>query len=228
MKLRTKLIGISAAALAIAAGTYAFTANSQEVRHRMGPLAMRHGMAHMMGHGAMGHVGNAATAGQVRDIHALLSDHSRIKRTVTNLRDGIRTVTKSDDPSVAQTIKTHVADMMRRVEAGDNADLPMQTARLHAIFRNKDKIATKWEATEKGVAVVQTSTDPETVAALQAHAADVTRLVQGGMPALHSAMMQEGGPVHGTMAGRMHHGMMHGGRTSPGFAAPGGAEHLHR
>jgi hypothetical protein len=217
MKLRTKLIGVSAAALAVAVGTYAYTAQSQEARHGMGPHGMRHGIAHMMGHGMMGRVASAATAGQVRDIHALLSDHSRIRRTVTNLPDGIRTVTESDDAAVAQTIKAHVADMMRRVESGDNADLPMQTARLHAIFRNKDKIATRWEATEKGVVVVQTSTDPGTVAALQAHAADVTRLVQGGMPALHD-----------TMAGHMHHGMMHGARTSPGFAAPGDAEHLHR
>lgn len=216
MKLRTKLIGISAAAFAVAVGTYAFTASSQESRHGFGPHAMGHGMARMMGRGMMGHGGNAATANQVRDIHALLADHTRIKRTVTNLPDGIRTVTESDDPTVAQTIKTHVADMMRRVEAGDNADLPMQTSRLHAIFRNKDKIATKWETTEKGIVVVQTSSDPETIAALQAHAADVTGLVQGGMPALHAAMMREGGSMHGAMGGHMGghmmgHGMMHGG-----------------
>jgi hypothetical protein len=252
MKLRTKLIGISAAAVAIAIGTYAFTAVSQEARHGMGPHAMRHGMARimgrdmgpdhqtgpgsmrrglgpaMMGHGMMGHGGSTATANQVRDIHALLADHTRIKRTVTNLPNGIRTVTESDDPMVAQTIKTHVADMMRRVEAGDNADLPMQTSKLHAIFRNKDKIATKWEATEKGVVVVQTSSDPETVAALQAHAADVTGLVQGGMPALHTAMMREGRPMHGAMGGGMGRGMMHGGGTSQAPVAPGGNGHDHR
>jgi hypothetical protein len=204
-------------------------------RHGMGPGMMGHGMmGHgmmgqgMMGRGAMGHGGNAATATHVRDIHALLADHSRIKRTVTNLSDGIRTITESDDPAVAQTIKTHVADMMRRVEAGDNADLPMQTSKLHAIFRNKDKIATKWEATEKGVVVVQTSSDPETVAALQAHAADVTGLVQGGMRALHAAMMREVGPMHGAMGGRQGRGMTHRGGASSTPATPGESGHDHR
>jgi hypothetical protein len=198
--------------------------------HHMGPRMMRQGMGPgMTGHGAMGqgpmgqgpmargamgHGSNAATATQVREIHALLADHTRIKRTVTNLPDGIRTVTESDDPAVAQTIKTHVADMMRRVEAGDNADLPMQTSRLRAIFRNKDKIRTSVETTEKGVVVVQTSNDAETVAALQAHASDVTGLVQGGMPALHAAMMREGGRTHGAaMGGRgLHHGPEPGSR----------------
>ena len=33
------------------------------------------------------------------DIHDLFFNHDRIKRTVTNLPDGIRTVTESDDPA---------------------------------------------------------------------------------------------------------------------------------
>jgi hypothetical protein len=174
---------------------------------------MHEGMMHegagpaMMGRGTMDHGGNRATVDQVRDIHALLADHERIKRTVTNLPDGIRTVTESDDAAVARTIKTHVVDMMRRVKAGANADLPMQTSKLHAIFRNKDKISTAVETTEKGIIVVQTSNDPQTVAALQAHASDVTGLVQGGMAALHASMMKEGGMMHG---GMMDHSAMHG------------------
>jgi hypothetical protein len=164
----------------------------------------------MMGRGMMDHRVNPATREQVGDIHALLFNHDSIKRTVTNLPDGIRTVTESDDPQVAQIIKTHVADMMRRVEAGDNADLPMQTPRLHAIFRNKDKIRTTVETTDKGVVVVQTSNDRQTVEALQAHASDVTKLVRGGMAAMHASMMDNaGGRMRG---GRMGRGMMHGPR----------------
>ena len=221
MKLRTKLLGAGSIAVALAVGTYAFTASSQESHHGFGSGSMRQGMGRMMGHGMgpgmmgpgmmgrgmMDHGGNRATGDQVRDIHALLADHERIKRTVTNLPNGIRTVTESDDAAVARTIKTHVADMMKRVEAGDNADLPMQSSKLHAIFRNKDKISTAVETTEKGVIVVQTSDDPQTVAALQAHASDVTGLVQGGMAALHASMMKEGGMMHG---GMMDHGAMHG------------------
>ena len=59
--------------------------------------------------------------------------------------------------------------------------------------------------------MVQTSTDPETVAALQKHAGEVTDLAQGGMAALHTAMMQNNGGMMG-MRGMMFGPMMHGGR----------------
>jgi hypothetical protein len=66
--------------------------------------------------------------------------------------------------------------------------------------------------------VVQTSDDPKTVAALQTHAAEVSDLVQGGMAALHTAMLRNGG---GTMGGGMmgnrgmHPPMLPGGRHGP-------------
>jgi hypothetical protein len=168
-----------------------------------GPMGM--GMPGMMNHGS-------ATASEHDDILALFFSHDRIRRTVTNLADGIRTVTESDDPKVAAAIKTHVADMGRRVEQGRDPGLPIETPALHAIFRNKDKIKSAYEVTDKGVVVVQTSTDRETVAVLQQHAAEVTGLVKGGMAAAHSAMMQNRGMMRGGMHGPMMHGpMMHGG-----------------
>lgn len=134
---------------------------------------------------------------------AWVLNHDRITRTVTNLPNGIRTVTESDDPELAGLIKKHVADMGKRVGAGDDPGLPIESDNLHAIFRDKDKLHTTYETTAKGIIVVQTSDDPKTVAALQAHAGEVTDLVQGGMEALHTAMMKN----HG---GMMHGGMMHG------------------
>jgi hypothetical protein len=61
--------------------------------------------------------------------------------------------------------------------------------------------------------VVQISDDRKTVAALQAHAGEVTDLVQGGMTALQTAMMKNrGGMGSGMMRGPMTmHGMMHRG-----------------
>ena len=132
-----------------------------------------------MGRGMMGAGHDAATMEQLRDIHALLGNHDRIKRTVTNLPDGIRTVTESDDPETAALIKRHVAKMGERVEAGDDPGLPIESPALHSIFRNKDKIKTTYETTANGIVVTQTSTDPKTVAVLQQHAAEVTDLVQG-------------------------------------------------
>ena len=148
---------------------------------------------------------------QLQVIHTMLVNHDRITRTVTNLPNGIRTVTESDDSALAAQIKQHVADMGKRVGAGDDPGLPIESENLHAIFRDKDKIHTSYETTAKGIVVVQTSDDAKTVAALQSHAAEVTDLVKGGMAALQTAMMKNhgGGMMHGPM---MHQGgMMHRG-----------------
>jgi hypothetical protein len=138
---------------------------------------------------------------------------------VTNLPDGIRTVTESDDPQIARILKEHVASMGERVGAGNDPGLPIKSPALHAIFRNKDKIKTTVETIDKGIIVVQTSSDHETVAVLQQHASEVSDLVRGGMLAVQTAMMRNGGMMHGGgMHEGMHGGMMRGMRH--GGAAP--------
>ena len=163
------------------------------------------------GPGMMGMNRGSATMDERSDIHGLLFNHDRIKRTVTNLPDGIRTVTESDDPEVAATIKKHVAEMGKRVEEGRDPDLPIESPALHSIFRDKDKIKTAYETTEKGIVVVQTSTDATAVKALQDHAAEVTDLAQRGMVAAHEAMMKNGGG----MMGRGMHMRMRGAMAGP-------------
>jgi hypothetical protein len=209
------IISLAAVALALGIGAYAVTASSQE-GHGFGPPFMHHrGVGPMgsgMGPGMMGMSHDPATVTQLDVIHELLANHDRIRRTVTNLPNGIRTVTESDDPKIAEWIKTHVADMGRRVAAGDDPGLPIESPALHAIFRDKDKIRTTVETTEKGVVVAQTSDDANTVANLQKHAAEVTDLVQGGANAVHTAMMRNAGGTmqRGMMPGMPHGGMMRG------------------
>ena len=221
MRTHTKLIGLGAAILALGIGTYAFKARSEEAGG-FGPPFMRHGMSGMMSPGmggapgTMGMMHDSATMAQLRVIHLLFVNHDRIKRTVTNLPDGIRTITESDDPEIAQLLKTHVADMMRRVEAGDDPGLPIESDALHSIFRDKDKVRTTVETSANGAVVVQTSDDPKTVAALQEHAAQVTDFAEEGMAALHAAMMKNfGGAMRSGMTGpgmmSGMHGMMGGG-----------------
>ena len=100
-------------AAALALGLAAATALAQPAG--MGPGGM-HGMMHGMEHGAGGHrpmsgaVGmltkqDAGSSADMDLVHELLVNNTRIKRTVTNLPNGIRTVTESDDPKVAQAIK---------------------------------------------------------------------------------------------------------------------------
>ncbi len=169
------------------------------------------GMMAMGGPGMMAMMGGNATMAERSDIHGLLFNHASIKRSVTNLPDGIRTVTESDDPQVAATIKKHVAEMGKRVDEGRDPGLPIESPALHSIFRDKDKIKTTYETTDKGIVVTQTSADAGAVKALQDHAAEVTDLAQRGMIAAQEAMMKNGGMMgRGMMAGGMMGRGMHG------------------
>ena len=206
MKRRNRLIAaVGVLALATASGLWAITASSHE-RGRASDQRSMHRDHDHAGHGMMGAGFDAATAADVDLIHELLDNHELIRRTVEKLPDGIRTVTESDDSRIAKYIKDHVARMGQRVRAGQEMGLPMESPALLAIYKNRDKIETKVETTDKGAIVVQTSSDPATVAVLQKHASEVSELVGGGMRALHTAMMKNG--MHGKM-----HGMQHGGGT---------------
>lgn len=163
------------------------------------PFNMGHGATHGMdhdaaagGHGPMGPTAmlkrqDAGSAADMDLVHDLLANNTRIKRSVTMLTDGIRTVTESDDPQVAQAIKAHVASMYQRLKDGREFNIFSST--LPTLFENRDKISSKVEMTAKGAVVTQTSSDAKVVAALQGHAGEVTDLVQDGMAAMRRGMM---------------------------------------
>jgi len=180
---------------ALVAGSVACSAGQSS--HIQAPAPMM-GMA---GGGMMGMAGarmtcmggDSATAAQMRVIHELTVNHARISRTVTNLPDGIRTVTESDDPQLAGFLRDHVATMDDRVRRGDDPGLPMESPALISLFRDREKIRTTMEPTAKGVLLVQTSKDPGVVAALQQHAAEVSDLAARGMTAMREVVMRHGG-----------------------------------
>ncbi len=160
----------------------------------MGPEMMMHGSAGPMMGGPMAsamHQGDASFADDMRLVHAMLVDNTKIKRSVENLPDGIRTVTESDDPAVARAIKAHVASMEKRLKEGRIFNLFSPT--LPVLFENRDKIKTVVETTEKGATVTQTTADPKVATALQAHALEVNQLAREGIVAfmrnMRSAMM---------------------------------------
>lgn len=151
----------------------------------------------MMGRGGMmGGMRGDSTSGAIMSVvHELMTNHDKLRRTVTNLPNGIRTLTESDDPAMAQQIKKHVAATGEFVTKGVDPNLPMSSPALHGVLRNGTKITRHTELTAKGVLVTETSTDSVTVALLQAHAAEVTDLVNRGMAAMHEKMMGGGPPV---------------------------------
>jgi len=172
LKLSTGIVATLALGLAVA------TAMGQ-------PFGTGHGA--MAGPTAMLTKQDAGSAADMNLVHDLLFNYTRIKRTVTNLPDGIRTVTESDDPQVAQALKAHVASMSQRLQDGREFNIFSNT--LPVLFDKRDRIVSTFETTGTGTVVTQTSTDAKVVAALQGHAREVTELVQDGMVAMRRGMM---------------------------------------
>jgi hypothetical protein len=144
-----------------------------------------------LGHiaGAMGH--DQASSADMGLVHELIMNHDQIRRTVDNLPNGIRTVTESDDPQMAQAIKAHVTSMTGWLQEG--REFNMFSSTLPVLFQNRSRIQTQVKTIGKGFIVTQTSPDATVVAALQGHAKEVTDLVREGMVALmRSAMASRG------------------------------------
>ena len=132
--------------------------------------------------------------------------HPDITRSVTNLPDGIETLTESTDPDLTAAIVGHVVKMVERMEDGRDPMVPIQSPTLEILFERGDRIATEMTPTENGIIVTRTSSDPEVVTALRTHAAEVSDLAARGMASVRHSMMQRqmGGRGMGMM------GMMRG------------------
>lgn len=168
--------------------------------------------AGMMGGGMMAGRDSSSMA-MMRLVHEMVMNHDKIRRTVTNLPNGVRTVTESDDAAMQAILREHVSTTGELVRTSHDPNMPMETATLRGVLRNGANITRRVERTAKGVVVIETSKDSATVALVQRHAAEVTDLVNRGMVAMHEAMMKNGG-----MGGGMGAGMSHG-TSDSAFAA---------
>ena len=133
---------------------------------------------------------------EVNDLKTIFQKHKDITRTVTPLPDGIRTVTESDADHVRDAIISHVSMMVTRLQEGRNPDIRIQSPTLDKLFDVYDQIETETELTETGIAVIQTSANPDVVRLLQTHAAEVSDMSQRGMAAVHERMMTSGTRHH--------------------------------
>jgi hypothetical protein len=122
------------------------------------------------GHGAARH-GGGGGYGRGTDhqgIHALLDRHDAIERTVEEIEGGVVTVTTSEDPEVAEMIRTHVRSMKRRVDSGHG--MRWWDPVFAELFRNHENIAMEIEDVPGGVRVRETSDDPYTAKLIRQHA----------------------------------------------------------
>ena len=81
--------------------------------------------------------------------------------------------------------------MVTRLEEGKNPEVFIQSPTLDALFGVYEDIDTEIEMTDKGVKVIQTSSNPEAVRLLQTHAAEVSDMAKRGMQAVHERMAKQ-------------------------------------
>jgi len=138
--------------------------------------------------------GKDTTELEVNDLKNIFINHKKIERNVTNIPNGIKTVTLSTNPEVRQSIVNHVSMMVTRMQENKNPEVIIQSPTLTELFKHYDKIETEIELTDTGVQIIQTSQDPEVVSLLQKHAAEISDMVERGMQAVHDRMMRSERP----------------------------------
>ena len=89
------------------------------------------------------------------------------------------------------TVVCHVVGMINRVEEGRDSKILIQSPTLDLLFERRDLIINEIDVVDAGIVVLQTSDDPEVVAALQTHAAEVSDMAERGMEAVHEMTMQQ-------------------------------------
>jgi len=144
----------------------------------------------MGGHDMGGMMSRDNMMGPMRTGMELFSRHTEIRRSVTELPDGVRAVTESDDPQTAALIQAHVSEMYQRLDQNRAFPYPMSRS-VRAMFAHSTSYRRKLEATSKGVTVTETATDPAMVAVIRDHAREITGFVHDGMPAMMRGMMQQ-------------------------------------
>jgi hypothetical protein len=156
---------------------------------------------HMHGADGTGHdefimpglLGLNATPEESAELASMFANFPTLTRQVTNLPNGIRTVTSSSDEEVMANLVSHVVGMIGRVETLDDPMVMIQSPTLDIFFVRGEGIRSEIDITDEGIVVVQTSDDPELVAALHTHAAEVSDMADRGMQAVHEMMMQRAG-----------------------------------
>lgn len=128
----------------------------------------------------------------MRSIHGLLTNHEKIARQVEDIPNGVRTVTTSDNPQVAQLIRTHVRQMKARFER--DQPIRLMDPVFRELFKHRDKASLAYEDIPGGIRVTHTSDDPQVVLLIRQHARGfVSEAAEQGMRrAMHPTPLPEG------------------------------------
>lgn len=121
----------------------------------------------------------------MRDAHALVFDHSSLKRTIEKLDNGVRTITTTTNAEMVPVLRRHPRDMAKLYGQGG------MVRAWDPLFRElaavSDKVTMDVRDIEHGVEVICTSEDPEVVKLIQAHAEKVSDMAERGSPAMRES-----------------------------------------
>jgi hypothetical protein len=116
-----------------------------------------------------------------KNIHALFSNHDKVKRTVEKTDKGYVATTESDDPAIASALREHVKQMSARLESG------LMVRRWDPAFAEyvahyKD-IKHKVTKTKAGIRITVTGKTPQAIRVAQNHAAVISEFAKDGWKA---------------------------------------------
>ncbi len=114
--------------------------------------------------------------------------HAEMKRTASDIPGGIRAVTESEDPRVASLIQEHVSAMYAHLDREQPFPYPMSRS-VPKMFANSSRYHRRLTILPKGIAVTETSNDPEMIQVIRLHAREINGFVNDGMPAMMRGMM---------------------------------------
>jgi hypothetical protein len=130
-------------------------------------------------------------------IFALLSRHAAIQRTVEEIPDGVRTTTTTDRPELVGTLRTHVRQMVARLE--QERPVRLWDPVFRGVFAHSGEIHVALKDIDGGIEVTETSENPAVVGLIRAHAAKVSDFAARGHEA---ARPPWAGGGRGRMRGR--------------------------
>ena len=110
--------------------------------------------------------------------HQLFDQRTEIRREVTRLRDGVDTLTESDNPKVTELLQRHLDSMVARVH--EARPIHQRDPLFQEIFANASKIRMEVRRTPKGVRVIETSDDPYVAKLINQHADVIGLFIANG------------------------------------------------
>jgi hypothetical protein len=130
-----------------------------------------------MGHGR-GMMMDDSQKADMEVFHQLFDHRTEIRREITSLRDGVDTLTESDNPKVTELLQRHLDSMVARVH--EARPIHQRDPLFREIFANSQKIRMDVKRTPKGVRVIETSDDPYVAKLIKQHADVIGLFIQNG------------------------------------------------